>query len=142
MTADAAASKPGCTRVLIWIVARDLEAIPLPPSTEYVAQAHRAAKLVGNGNGMQYLGAILIRSDLSLAELSSYYEGVDVGDSSGITVVRSTDGLPGSDHYSSRETSGGAGGIFTEPPASDRFIVWVWGTTSSYVLKDLDIRGH
>ena len=29
--------------------------------------------LTGNGNGMQYFGAILIRSDLSLEELDAYY---------------------------------------------------------------------
>ena len=33
----------------------------------------RAGKLTGNGNGMQYFGAILIRSDLSLEELDAYY---------------------------------------------------------------------
>lgn len=32
----------------------------------------QAGKLTGNGNGMQYFGAILIRSELSLEELETY----------------------------------------------------------------------
>ena len=40
--------------------------IPLPEETELIESLSQAGKLTGNGNGMQYFGAILIRSDLSL----------------------------------------------------------------------------
>ena len=46
---------------------------PLPEKTELIESISRAGKLTGNGNGMQYFGAILIRSDLSLEELDAYY---------------------------------------------------------------------
>ena len=47
--------------------------IPLPEETELIESLSQAGKLTGNGNGMQYFGAILIRSDLSLEELDAYY---------------------------------------------------------------------
>ena len=49
--------------------------IPLPEETELIESLSQAGKLTGNGNGMQYFGAILIRSDLSLEELDAYYSG-------------------------------------------------------------------
>lgn len=50
-----------------------LESLPLPEDTEYIDSVSKAAKLVGNGNGMQYLGAILIKSDLTEEELNAFY---------------------------------------------------------------------
>lgn len=43
--------------------------IPLPEETEWIESLLQTGKLMGNGNGMQYFGAILIRSELSLEEL-------------------------------------------------------------------------
>ena len=53
--------------------AKELVKIPMPEGTEYIESKSRAGKLVGNGNGMQYFGAILIQSELSLEELQEYY---------------------------------------------------------------------
>ena len=50
---------------------------PLPEKTELIESISRAGKLTGNGNGMQYFGAILIRSDLSLEELDASYVPVE-----------------------------------------------------------------
>ena len=47
--------------------------ITLPEKTELIESLSQAGKLTGNGNGMQYFGAILIRSELSLEELETYY---------------------------------------------------------------------
>ena len=47
--------------------------IPLPEETELIESLSQAGKLTGNGNGMQYFGVILIRSELSLEELDAYY---------------------------------------------------------------------
>ena len=54
-------------------VEKTLCEIPLPEETELIESLSQAGKLTGNGNGMQYFGAILIRSDLSLEELDAYY---------------------------------------------------------------------
>lgn len=53
--------------------ANELLDIPLPDDTEFIETVYKAGKLVGNGNGMQYFGAILIKSELSLEELKEYY---------------------------------------------------------------------
>lgn len=55
-------------------VENELLAIPLPEGTEAVESLSKAGKLVGNGNGMQYFGAVLLKSTLSLEELSAYYK--------------------------------------------------------------------
>ena len=52
--------------------------IPLPEETELIESLSQAGKLMGNGNGMQYFGAILIRSDLSLEELVLTIQGTEV----------------------------------------------------------------
>lgn len=54
-------------------VEKNLIEIALPDQTEMVESISKAGKLVGNGNGMQYFGAILIRSEKTLDELSDYY---------------------------------------------------------------------
>ena len=50
-----------------------VEEILLPESTEYIDSVYAAGKLNGNGNGMQYFGAILLKSDLTIEELDHYY---------------------------------------------------------------------
>ena len=59
-------------------VEKELCETPLPEKTELIESISRAGKLTGNGNGMQYFGAILIRSDLSLEELVLTIQGTEV----------------------------------------------------------------
>ena len=54
-------------------VEKSLVEIALPENTQMVESLSKAGKFVGNGNGMQYFGAILIRSEKTLDELSDYY---------------------------------------------------------------------
>ena len=56
-------------------IEEELEAYQLPPKTSLVDSLNVAGKLVGNGNGMQYMGAILVESELSREELLAYYSG-------------------------------------------------------------------
>lgn len=44
-----------------------------PENTEYIGSVCGAGKLIGCGNGMQYFGAILIKSELSREALEAYY---------------------------------------------------------------------
>lgn len=53
--------------------AEDILSVPLPENTYYIESKCLAGKLVGNGNGMQYFGAVLIKSGLPLNELQQYY---------------------------------------------------------------------
>ena len=54
-------------------VAQGLERLPLPNDTETVESLSIAGTVVGNGNGMQYFGVILVKSSLSLDELREHY---------------------------------------------------------------------
>ena len=54
-------------------IEKQLVEIDLPDNTEIVESLSKAGKLVGNGNGMQYFGAMLIRSEKTLDELTVYY---------------------------------------------------------------------
>ncbi len=54
-------------------IEKDLVAHQLPSNTELIDSLSIAGKLNGNGNGMQYMGAILVDSDLSEDELKEYY---------------------------------------------------------------------
>lgn len=47
--------------------------IPLPPNTEIVDSISVTGKVAGNGNGMQYFGAILLRSESDADALEAYY---------------------------------------------------------------------
>lgn len=55
-------------------VAQDLLDLPTPENTVVVDSVSRAGKLTGNGNGMQYFGAILVESELSSDELDTFYK--------------------------------------------------------------------
>lgn len=111
-----------------------LGALPLPPGAERIDELSRAGKLVGNGNGMQYLGALLIRSDQSAGEIESFYAGREASFGSDITVTPTTD-QTGLDRLTMRP-------LFSEPAAGDRFIVSAWGEAPSWFHADFDLRGH
>ncbi|MBE6792369.1 MAG: hypothetical protein E7534_02555 [Ruminococcaceae bacterium] len=51
-----------------------LESYPPPADTALVDADSLAGKLVGNGNGMQYVGTILISSTLDVETLTAYYQ--------------------------------------------------------------------
>lgn len=55
--------------------AKELSDLSLPQNTEYIEAVYKAGKLTGNGNGngMQYFGAIPIQSELNLDELKEFY---------------------------------------------------------------------
>lgn len=55
-------------------VENELKDIPLPSNTELLDSISIAGKLTGNGNGMQYFGAILIKTQLNIKELNEYYK--------------------------------------------------------------------
>ena len=117
-------------------VENDLKDIPLPENTVLVESTSKAGKMVGNGNGMQYFGAILIESDLSFEELDAYYQAYRAGSfdcliaeqvSSDILVVEHGD-------LAFRHTEYGDG----------YYIVYTWGSAPDWARDwlDTDLRGH
>lgn len=111
-------------------IENDLKELPLPPNTALVESISTAGKLVGNGNGMQYFGAVLIKSELPADELLAYYADHDCSlspqASSNVAIV------DGELAYRHEEYNAGY------------YTVYRWGSAPDW-LRDLlntDIRGH
>ena len=107
--------------------------IPLPEETELIESLSQAGKLTGNGNGMQYFGAILIRSELSLEELDAYYSDYRSNEWECLVETQERQPIEVIDHgtLQFREEINDAG----------YYIVYSWESENS-LLKELDIRGH
>lgn len=109
--------------------AKELSDLPLPQNTEYIETVSKAGKLVGNGNGMQYFGAILIKSELPLNELEEYYSSkiqwceVKKQTTSEIAFIH------------------GDPAFKTEINGDNYYIVYSWGNNSG-LFHELDIRGR
>ena len=107
--------------------------IPLPEETELIESLSQAGKLTGNGNGMQYFGAILIRSELSLEELDAYYSDYRSNEWEYLVETQERQPIEVIDH--------GTLQFREEIKDSGYYIVYSWGSGNS-LLEQLDIRGH
>ena len=114
-------------------VKKELCETPLPEKTELIESISRAGKLTGNGNGMQYFGAILIQSELSLKELDDYYSDYRSNEWEYLVKIQEGQSIEGIDH----------GTLQFAEEIKDRgyYIVYSWGSGNS-LLDELDIRGH
>ena len=114
-------------------VEKELCETPLPEKTELIESISRAGKLTGNGNGMQYFGAILIQSELSLKELDDYYSDHRSNEWEYLVEIQEGQSIEMIEHkalqFSEEIEDGGY------------YIVYSWGSGNS-LLKELDIRGH
>ena len=114
-------------------VEKTLCEIPLPEETELIESLSQAGKQTGNGNGMQYFGAILIRSDLSLEELDAYYSGYRSNEWECLVETQEGQSIDVIDH----ETLN----FGKEINDAGYYIVYSWESENS-LLKELDIREH
>ena len=107
--------------------------IPLPEETELIEAISQTGKLTGNGNGMQYFGAILIKSELSLEELDAYYSDYRSSELEYLVEVQKGQSVEMLEH----------GGLqFSEEiNGNSYYIVYSWESGNS-LLGELDIRGH
>lgn len=105
---------------------------PLAPGADVVDSMSLAGKLSGNGNGMQYLGVLLIRSNQTLDELQAFYDTQSVDNAPTIEVAtpESLNGL--------HKTPGFLG----EAGEPGTFIVYAWGSGPGWPFSDSDLRGH
>ena len=107
--------------------------IPLPEETELIESLSQAGKLTGNGNGMQYFGAILIKSELSLEELDAYYSDYRRNEWEYLVEIQEGQSIDVIEH--------GELQFSEEIKGSGYYIVYSWGSGDS-LLQELDIRGH
>lgn len=110
-------------------VEQELRQLELPEGTELVESVSIAGKLAGNGNGMQYYGALLIKSEMSEEELQAYFDSAYEG----LTVSKQESDAVFSHRY--EQFDGG----------DDLYTVSAWGSGKSgflQVLLNFDLRGH
>ena len=119
-----------------------LVSLPLPRSSELVDSHSQAGKLVGNGNGMQYLGAILLHSDLTAAELETHYaEQADVIDESRESELAVEIIVEESSSTQLHDITG-MSSFLSRAGQPELFVVYMWGDAPSWFHRDLDLRGH
>jgi hypothetical protein len=114
-------------------VEKELCETPLPEKTELIESISRTGKLTGNGNGMQYFGAILIQSELSLKELDDYYSDHRSNEWEYLVEIQEGQSIDVIDN----ETLN----FGKEINDAGYYIVYSWESENS-LLKELDIRGH
>lgn len=108
---------------------RMLTQLALPERTEYIESFSKAGKLSGNGNGMQYYGAMLITSELSLGQLQEYY-----GQHDNCYVYEQ--------NTAKIEKLNGSLTFITDPVPDNAYRVELWGDSPPWFFTDFDIRGH
>lgn len=116
--------------------ARDVETrlleAPLPDGAELIESMSPAGKLSGNGNGIQYLGALLIRSDQTTSGLQASYDARNGTDELSVTVT-------GAGELSGLHRTPG---FLGEPAAPGTVIVFAWGDGPGEYFENADLRGH
>lgn len=117
-------------------VVKEIEHCPLPQFTTFCESVSVAGKLAGNGNGMQFFGAILIKSELSLNELEEYYSQYRKGEWSFVVFPQSGNEILAVENQKVCFSS-----LENETDYTNYFVVYSWGS-SDFPLCDFDLRGH
>ncbi len=107
--------------------------LPLPSGTKLLEEVYQARKLVGNGNGMQYFGAILIQSGQSLEELQEYYGSFAEHEWECVVERQTGTDVAVIEH--------GRLSFETDAAQEGYYIVYSWGENHTF-FHELDIRGH
>lgn len=115
-------------------IEKRLLALPLPEKTEYIESISKAGKMTGNGNGMQFLGTVLVESELTLEELDAYYDTYRENQWDCIVEVQESHILEFVEHG---ELS------FMTDISTDKgyFVIYSWGNGIE-PFATLDIRGN
>lgn len=118
-------------------IEKQLAALPLPEYTELREGFSAAGKLSGNGNGMQFFGAILIETELSQEELYTHYGPYRKSDYDCIVEPQTNAELTMIEHGYSRHFQN-----WREPePPKQAYIVYTWGSGNAF-FSAFDLRGH
>ncbi len=105
-----------------------LSEIPLPDGMTCAESFSAAGKIIGNGNGMQYLAVMLITGDVPLESLQNYYAQYNCG-----VIIQETSEI---DSYH---------GDFCFDkfnPQTANYRVEMWGKAPSWFFAEFDLRGH
>ena len=113
--------------------AKSIKVIELPDNTQYIETFSKAGKLIGSGNGMQYLGGILVKSELPLQDLQTYYSQYAKNDWECIVENQTDKNISFVEH--------GTVSLNTDISGDTYYVVYSWGDNDS-IYSELDLRGH
>ncbi len=111
---------------------KEIKNIELPENSKILSEYAVAGKVSGNGNGMQYFGAVLLESELSEEELRTYYR--EASDLYIMVQRQESDVIElNSKHYFD--------GV-DDCDFENCYIVYSFGDEIGNWFLDLDLRGH
>lgn len=116
-------------------VVKELKQFPLPENTVIVEENAIADRLCGNGDGVQYFGALLLKSELSLENLEEYYAQFS-NDKCHIRVEHQCDRTIKQDELALHQDNS----FITNIDADNYYILYSWGNYCS-IYTYLDDRG-
>ena len=117
---------PAVNDSLAQATAAEVKAAGLPENTTFIESFSGANKYVGNGNGIQYLGGMLIKSSLTADELRAFYPDFFVD-------VQAGKSLGFIEH--------GKLELESDVKGNGYYIVYKWDERDT-IFADLDLRGH
>lgn len=111
-------------------IERELKEMTLPPQTELVESISASGRYTGKG--MHYFGAILIKSELPIEELSGHFPGYTVEYQLTAAIRATGKSGDGEDNLSFKASVDGAG----------YYVVYRWGKAPAWLkgILDMDIR--
>lgn len=119
-------------------IEKHLISLPLPPSTQLKEGFSASRKLVGNGNGVQFLGAILIETELSQEELEAHYAQYQEKAFDDYIIEPQTSAeLTMIEHGSRNSFLNWQAPV----PPKQAYIIYTWGSGNT-VFREFDLRGH
>ena len=109
-------------------IVREIKNIPVPEKTSIEDEVCAVGKLSGNGDGMQYFGAVLLKSE----ELQEYYGEYADSKYSDIVARQDNERVEVVEHRELR--------FNTDIDTEDYYIVYTWGDYDG-IASELDLRG-
>lgn len=114
-------------------ISKELDSTPLPENTVLVDDFSMAGKLCGNGNGMQYFGAILIKSNLPEEKIVDFYKQYSSGQFDKIVKKQESNVISEIEHrYAAFDADVDGEGYY---------MIYTWGDYNGFA-SEFDLRGH
>ncbi|WP_026653625.1 hypothetical protein [Butyrivibrio proteoclasticus] len=114
-------------------ITKELKSIPLPENAVLIDDFSMAGKLCGNGNGMQYFGAILIKSDLPEEEIADYYKQYSSGEYDALVKKQESSIISEIIHRHAA--------FDAELDGDGYYMIYTWGDYNGF-SSEFDLRGH
>lgn len=116
-------------------VEKELKSIPLPSNSKLMDSISISGKLTGNGNGMQYFGAILIKTQLNEEDLEKYYKEYRNGKWDCLIKKQTSNEIDVIEHGTYLFKN------FDSKESLNYYMIYSWGNSENE-LFNLDIRGN